>query len=138
MATEPKEFSQTFLHGTKAELEVGDHIVPGHDSNYAAGTKSKFVYFTSNLSVAVWGAELAAGEAAGRIYVVEPSGSFEDDPNVTDKRYPGNPTRSYRTRDPVRVMGEVKDWEGHMPEDIRARKEALERLMKNGAQIIED
>lgn len=134
----PKEFSQTFFHGAKADLKVGNALVPGYGSNYSETLKSKFVYFTSNLTVAVWGAELAAGDAPARIYVVEPTGPFEDDPNVTDKRFPGNPTRSYRTRESLRIVGEVEGWEGHTPDEIRARKEALERLMKGGAQIIED
>jgi rifampin ADP-ribosylating transferase len=138
VSTQPKEFSQAFFHGTKASLAVGDAVAPGNDSNYAATLRSKFVYFTSNLNVAAWGAELAAGDAAGRIYVVEPSGPFEDDPNVTNRRFPGNPTRSYRSREPLRVIGEVKGWEGHSPDEIRARKESIERLMQAGAQIIED
>lgn len=138
MTGQPKEFAQTFFHGTKADLKVGDQIVPGRGSNYSETLKSKYVYFTSNLNVAVWGAELAAGEAEGRIYVVEATGEIEDDPNVTNKRFPGNPTRSYRTREPLRVMGEVKAWEGHSAEEIRVRKEGLARLMQSGAQIIED
>jgi hypothetical protein len=136
--TPPPEFSQTFFHGTKAALEVGHDLVPGHASNYETHSKSKFVYFTANLSVAAWGAELAMGDAPGRIYVVEPTGPFEDDPNVTDKRFPGNPTRSYRTRAPLRVVGEVRGWQGHAPDEIRARREAIARLLETGAGIIED
>ncbi len=138
MTRPPPEFSQTFFHGTKAALEVGHDLVPGHASNYETHSTSKFVYFTANLAVAVWGAELATGDAPGRIYVVEPTGPFEDDPNVTDKRFPGNPTRSYRTRAAVRVVGEVRGWQGHAPEIIEARKTAIASLMRNGARVIED
>lgn len=133
-----KEFSQSFFHGSKAQLKTGDLIVAGHDSNYAQKKQSKYVYFTSNLNVAVWGAELASGEGLGRIYVVEPTGPIENDPNVTDKKFPGNPTNSYRTLAPLEVTGEVKDWEGHSAEEIRSRREVLEQLMRGAAQIIED
>jgi rifampin ADP-ribosylating transferase len=138
MTTKVKEFSQSFFHGTKAELKVGEHIVAGNDSNYEDGRKSKYVYFTSNLTVAAWGAELAAGGNPCRIYVVEPIGEIEDDPNVTNKRFAGNPTKSYRTASPLVVVGVVSDWQGHSQEEIEARKEGLKQLMESGAQIIED
>ena len=133
-----KEFSQSFFHGTKADLKLGDQIVAGSNSNYGERRPAKYAYLTSNLNAAVWGAELAFGERPGRIYVVEPTGPFEDDPNLTDKKFPGNPTNSYRTRDPLRVVGEVVDWQGHSPEEIRLRKESLERLLQSGAEVIED
>src|ERR671929_731249 len=96
-----------YLHGTKVEIAVGDLLVPGRESNFEEGRVMNYVYFTATLDAATWGAELAAGEGRGRIYIVEPTGDLEDDPNVTDKKFPGNPTRSYRTRDPVRIIGEI-------------------------------
>jgi hypothetical protein len=139
MSTKIKEFVQSFFHGTKADLEPGDQMLAGFGSNYVEGDQSKFVYLTSNLNVAAWGAELAVGEQPGRIYVVEPVGAIEDDPNVTDKKFPGNPTNSYRTREPLRVLGEVMGWQGHSPEEIKARKARLEQLTQSGsARIIED
>jgi hypothetical protein len=136
--TKVREFSQSFFHGTKADLKLGDQIIASYKSNYGDRTHAKYVYLTSNLNAAVWGAELAIGEGPGRIYVVEPSGPFENDPNLTDKKYPGNPTNSYRSLEPLRVVGEVKDWQGHLPEEIKLRKENLERLLQSGAKIIED
>ena len=131
-----------FYHGTKAVLEVGDELVPGHGSNYQEGRVSNNVYFTSLVDTAAWGAELATALAGngerGRIYVVEPLGPFEDDPNVTDKRFPGNPTQSYRSRHPLRVVGEVADWEGHGPEALQAMLDGLARLREQGLDVIED
>lgn len=138
MSTKPREFLQTFFHGTKADLKQGDEIIANYNSNYGERTQAKYVYLTANLNAAVWGAELAVGEGPGRIYVVEPTGPFEDDPNLTDKKYPGNPTNSYRTRDPLRVVGEVIGWQGHSPKEIKLSKENLERLLKSVAKIIED
>lgn len=139
MSTKIKEFVQSYFHGTKADLKPGDQMVAGFGSNYVEGDQSKFVYLTSNMNVAAWGAELAAGEKPGRIYVVEPVGAIEDDPNVTDKKFSGNPTNSYRTREPLLVIGEVMGWQGHSPEEINARKERLEQLIQSGsAKIIED
>lgn len=98
--TKPFEVHESgaLLHGTKADLSVGDLLVPGQQSNYEAGRISNHVYVTQTLDAAVWGAELAKGDGRGRIYIVEPLGALEDDPNVTDKKFPGNPTRSYRTQ----------------------------------------
>lgn len=138
MTAKIKEFVQTFFHGTRAALKVGDHIHSGNASNYEDGRKSKYVYFTSNLTVAAWGAELAAGDNPSSIYVVEPTGEWEDDPNVTNKRFPGNPTNSFRTASPIVVVGVVSAWQGHSEEEIAARKEGLRQLMQSGAQIIED
>ncbi len=101
------------LHGTKAELAVGQLLVPGRESNFEPGRTMNYIYFTATLDAATWGAELAAGDGPGRIYVVEPTGAFEDDPNVTDKKFPGNPTRSFRSAEPLRVVGEILDWVGH-------------------------
>lgn len=130
--------SQRFYHGTKADLKPGDLIEPGYDSNFGKRKKAAYVYLTATLDSATWGAELAVGEGPGRIYVVEPTGPIEDDPNLTDKRYPGNPTKSYRTRDPLRVTSEVTDWQGHSHEELKAMKDNLERLKQLGVEAIED
>jgi rifampin ADP-ribosylating transferase len=127
-----------YLHGTKADLAVGDLLVPGRESNFEGGRVMNHVYFTATLDAAVWGAELAAGEGPGRVYVVEPSGAFEDDPNVTDKRFPGNPTHSFRSREPLRVVGEVVDWVGHSAEKLQAMRDGLAALKRDGAARIED
>lgn len=131
-----------FYHGTKSSLAVGELLVAGRASNFEDGRVSNNIYFTAVLDTAVWGAELAttlAGlEGPGHIYVVEPMGTFEDDPNVTNKRFPGNPTKSYRTREPLKVVGEVEGWEGHSPEVLRAMLDNLEDLRRRGLAIIED
>ena len=126
------------LHGTKADLEVGDLLVPGRGSNYEAGRTMNHIYVTETLDAAAWGAELARGEGRGRIYLVEPLGDLEDDPNVTDKKFPGNPTRSYRSKEPVKVVGELLDWVGHSPEQIQAMRAGLADLARRGLAIIED
>jgi rifampin ADP-ribosylating transferase len=130
--------SQRFYHGTKADLKSGDPIEPGYNSNYGKGKKAAYVYLTATLDAATWGAELALGEGRGRIYLVEPTGPIEDDPNLTDKKYPGNPTKSYRSRDPLRVTDEVTDWQGHSPEELEAMKGNLERLRRLGVEASED
>lgn len=129
---------QKFYHGTKANLKQGDLIEPGFNSNYSKRKKASYVYLTATLDAAAWGAELALGEESGRIYIVEPTGPIEDDPNLTDKKYPGNPTKSYRSRHPLRVIGEVADWQGHSPEQIKAMKAHLEQLKQLGIEAIED
>jgi len=130
--------SQKYYHGTKANLRQGDLIEPGFNSNYGKMKKASYIYLTATLDAATWGAELALGEGAGRIYIVEPTGPIEDDPNLTDKKFPGNPTKSYRSRDPLRVTGEVMDWKGHSPEQLKAMKDHLERLKQLGIEAIED
>ena len=130
--------SQRFYHGTKADLKPGDLITPGYNSNYGKRKKAVYVYLTATLDAATWGAQLAVGEERGRIYIVEPTGSIEDDPNLTDKKYPGNPTKSYRSREPLRVTGEVTDWQGHSSEQLKAMKDNLERLKQLGVEAIED
>lgn len=130
--------SEVFYHGTKADLKQGDLIAPGYQSNYGQRNKAKYVYLTATLDAAVWGAELAVGEGKGRIYIVEPTGPIEDDPNLTDKKFPGNPTKSYRTMSALRVMGEVADWQGHPEEQLKAMKDHLERLKEMGIEAIED
>jgi rifampin ADP-ribosylating transferase len=127
-----------YLHGTKANLAVGDLLVPGRLSNFEDGRVMNHVYVTQTLDAAVWGAELARGDGPGRIYRVEPLGPLEDDPNVTDKKLPGNPTRSYRTREPVRVVGEVTEWVGHSPEQLEAMREGLAELRRRGLAVIYD
>lgn len=131
-----------FFHGTRVDLAPGDLLVAGRESNFQPGRVMRHVYFAAALETAVWGAELAAalaGEPArGRVYVVEPVGPYEDDPNVTDKKFPGNPTRSYRSRSPLRVVGEVLDWPAHEPEVLEAMLQSLERLREQGLDVIED
>lgn len=142
MANGPTPFevyeTGTYLHGTKAALAPGDLLVPGHGSNYEAERVARNIYFTETLDAAAWGAELAAGDGPGRIYVVEPTGAFENDPNVTDKRVPGNPTRSYRSSEPVRVVSELTGWVGHTPEQIQAMLDGLADLRRHGRDVILD
>jgi hypothetical protein len=130
--------SEVFYHGTRADLKTGDLIEPGYSSNYGEKKKANYVYLTATLDAATWGAELASGEGGGRIYIVEPTGPIMDDPNLTDKKFPGNPTKSYRSREPLRVTGEVLDWRGHSPEALQAMKDHLERLRQLGVEAIND
>lgn len=130
--------SQTFYHGTRADLKPGDLIGPGYASNFGAGKKATYVYLTATLDAATWGAELAAGDGPGRIYIVEPTGPIMDDPNLTDKKFPGNPTKSYRSREPLRVTGEVSDWQGHPPDVLKAMKDRVEQLRQQGIEAIDD
>lgn len=130
--------SGPFYHGTKVDLKLGDLLEPGFSSNYGEQKKANFVYLTATLDAAIWGAELAAGDKPGRIYRVEPTGTFENDPNLTDKKFPGNPTRSYRTKSPLRVVGEVLEWEGHSPEVLQNMLDNLEKLKQLGIEAIND
>jgi rifampin ADP-ribosylating transferase len=134
----PSAFAQCFFHGTKADLCPGDTIVTGHRSNFTAEGALSWSYFTATLDAAIWGAELARGAGQPRIYVVEPTGPFEDDPNLTDKKFPGNPTKAYRTRDPLRIVGEVIGWHGHAPEAIAAMKEGVARITAEDPAAIID
>jgi nicotinamidase-related amidase len=127
-----------FYHGTKADLSVGDLLSPGHRSNYGEGEKANYIYFTSLPDGVAWAAELAEGDGKGRVYVVEPTGGFEDDPNLTDKKFPGNVTRSYRSREPLRIVGEVSDWAGHTPEELRTMRENLDEMKHLGIEAIND
>lgn len=142
MENDPTRFGAAdpgpFFHGTKADLAPGDLLDPGYSSNFGERKKANYVYLTATLDAATWGAELAVGEGRGRIYRVEPTGPFEDDPNLTDKRFPGNVTRSYRTREPLRVVGEVLDWEGHPPEVLLAMRDRLEELKRQGIEAINE
>jgi len=127
-----------YLHGSKADLEPGDLIEAGRSSNYGKRESAAFVYLTATLDAATWGAELAVGNGRGRIYIVEPTGALEDDPNLTDKKFPGNPTRSFRTRAPIRVVGEIADWTGHAPEQVQSMKDGLARLAAQGVEAINE
>ena len=127
-----------YLHGTKADLAVGDLLVSGRESNFEADRVMNYVYFSATLDAAVWAAELASGEGRGRVYIVEPTWAFEDDPNLTDKRFPGNPTQSFRSREPLRVVGELVDWVGHAPEKLEGMRASLAALQQNETAQIED
>jgi rifampin ADP-ribosylating transferase len=129
-----------FYHGTRADLKPGDLIRAGQRANFGKDQErvSNHVYFSATLDAGVWGAELARGEGRGRIYVVEPTGPFTDDPNLTDKRFPGNPTKSYRSKDPLRVLSELADWQGHAPEVLQHMKDSLAKLEAEGRNQIDD
>ncbi|RIU90183.1 NAD(+)--rifampin ADP-ribosyltransferase [Oceanobacillus picturae] len=126
-----------FFHGTKAELNIGDLLQPQYLSNYQ-DKKSNYIYFTATLDAAKWGAELATSKSKERIYVVEPLGEFENDPNVTDKRYPGNPTRSYRSKSPLKIVAELGSWNRHSDEEINHMLTFLEKLREQGKAVIYD
>jgi Rifampin ADP-ribosyl transferase len=129
--------AQRFYHGTRADLNPGDLIEVGYNSNFGTGKPFSWVYLTGTLDAAIWGAELAAGDGRERIYIVEPTGPIVDDPNLTDKKFPGNPTRSYRSREPLRVMGEVTEWQGHSPERLKEMRDHLKRLQAQGIEAID-
>lgn len=135
--TSNTRISQPFYHGTRADLKPGDLIAAGYNSNYGARKPASWVYLTGTLDAAIWGAELAAGEGRQRIYIVEPTGPIVDDPNLTDKKFPGNPTQSYRSRYPLRITGEVTEWEGHSPERLKAMKDGVERARAQGIEAID-
>lgn len=132
----PTAFAQTYFHGTKANLKVGDFIKAGYNSNYDTTKNAKYNFLTSTLDAAIWGAELSIGEGQERIYLVEPTGVIEDDPDLTDKKFPGNPTKSYRSKHPFRIVGEVTHWQGHPTEQIKAAKEHLEKLWEQGVRSL--
>lgn len=134
----PTPFSQAFFHGTKADLKIGDLIEVGYNSNFGQRKNAKYIFLTSTLDAAVWGAELAVGEGRERIYVVEATGPIEDDPDLTDKKFPGNPTRSYRSQHPFKVVGEITIWQGHAPEQVKAMKDALAKLKEQGIDSLND
>jgi len=137
MSATASTFLQSFFHGTKANLKPGDLIVTGRQSNFLEGKPLSWVYFTATLDAAIWGAELSAGSGRERIYVVESTGPIENDPNLTDKKFPGNPTLSFRSCDPLRVIAEVTMWHGHSPERLQQMKDGLARLKAEGAEIID-
>jgi len=136
--TAQSPFAQTYFHGTKADIQIGDIIEIGLNSNYGQNKKAKYIYLTATLDAAIWGAELALGDGKERIYLVEPTGPIEDDPNVTDKKFPGNPTMSYRSKNPFKVVGEVTRWQGHFAEQVKVMKDALAKLKEQGIEAIED
>ena len=126
-----------FFHGTKAELKIGDLLEPQHLSNYQ-NKKSNYIYFTATLNASKWGAELATSKLKERIYIVEPLGEFENDPNLTDKRFPGNPTRSYRSKFPLKIIAELGLWERHSHEEINHMLSSLKKLSDEGKNVIYD
>lgn len=128
-----------YFHGTRADLKPGDLIAPGHEPNFGRrGRTTTYVYLTRTLDAATWGAELALGDGPGRIYIVEPTGPIEEDPDLTDKRFRGNPTKSFRSREPLRITGEIADWQGHSPAALKAMKDGLERLARLGIEPIDN
>lgn len=129
---------EKLYHGTKASLQLGDLIAAGFQSNYGNRKNAVYVYLSATLEAAVWGAELAIGEGPGRIYIVETTGPMEDDPNLTNKRFPGNPTLSYRTKSPLRIIGEVLEWTGHSEEQLTKMRNHLDQLKQQGIEAIED
>ena len=126
-----------FFHGTKAELKLGDLLVPQYGSNYQSRSLNH-IYFTATLNAAKWGAELAASDGKERIYIVEPLGEFENDPNLTDKKFPGNPTRSYRSKSPLKIVAELASWERHSDEEINQMLASLKKLREEGKAVIYD
>ncbi len=126
-----------FFHGTKAELKIGDLLEPQHLSNYQ-NKKSNYIYFTGTLNAAKWGAELAASKSKERIYIIEPLGEFENDPNLTAKKFPGNPTRSYRSKSPLKIIAELGSWERHSDEEINNMLSSLKKLSDEGKKVILD
>lgn len=134
----PTPFIQTFFHGTQADLNIGDVVNVGFNSNYGQRKIAKYIFLTATLDAAIWGAELAFGEARGRIYLVEPTGLIEDDPDLTDRKFPGNPTKSYRSQYPLKVVGEITIWQGHPAEQVKAMKEGLLKLKENGTESLND
>ncbi|SDI99178.1 rifampin ADP-ribosylating transferase [Frankineae bacterium MT45] len=118
-----------FFHGTKADLKTGELLTAGFRSNYRPEIVMNHIYFTALPDGAGLAAELAAGDGAPRVYLVEPTGEFENDPNVTDKKFPGNPTRSYRSRDPLRIIDEVTDWKRLSPGDLQAWRDRLSAIL---------
>lgn len=131
-------FAQTYFHGTRVDLKVGQLIEAGYNSNYGQRKNAKYIFLTSTLDAAIWGAELAAGEGKERIYLVEPTGAIEDDPDLTDKKFPGNPTKSYRSASPFKVVAEVTGWQGHPADQLKQMKEHLARLKEQGIDSLND
>lgn len=131
-------FAQTFFHGTKADLKIGDLIEVGFNSNFGQRKKSQYVFLTATLDAAIWGAELSCGEGSERIYLVEPTGPIEDDPDLTDRKFPGNPTKSYRSLHPFKVVGEVTVWQGHSSEQVKKMKDGLAKLKEQGINSLND
>ncbi len=137
-SSRPSAFAQTYFHGTRADLKVGHLIEVGFNSNYGDRNHAKYIFLTATLDAAIWGAELAVGDGPGRIYLVEPTGAIEDDPDLTDKKFPGNATKSYRSTHPFKVVGEVIHWEGHPEEQVKAMKDGIAKLKEQGSRSLND
>lgn len=131
-------FAQTYFHGTKADLQVGALVEVGYNSNFGQRKNAHYIFLTATLDAAIWGAELAIGEGRERIYLVEPMGQIEDDPDLTDKKFPGNPSKSFRSTHPFRVVGEVAIWQGHLPEQVNIMKDNVERARQLGINSLND
>lgn len=131
-------FAQTYFHGTRADLTIGDLIIPGNQSNYGQRNAARYIFLSATLDAAIWGAELAAGPGRERIYLVEPTGALENDPDLTDKKFPGNPTQSYRSTEPFRVVGEVSIWQPHPSEQVQGMMAHLEKLRQEGIHSLND
>ena len=131
-------FAQTYFHGTKADLKIGDFIKVGNNSNFGLRKNANYIFLTATLDAAIWGAELAVGEGRERIYLVEPTGQLEDDPDLTDKKFPGNPTKSYRSTQPFKIVGEVTKWQGHPALQVKAMQETLAKLKNLGINSLND
>jgi len=132
-----RKLPEICYHGTRADLKTGDLLAAGYSSNYGARKQASWIYLTGTLDAAIWGAELAVGDGRQRIYVVEPTGAIEDDPNLTDKKFPGNPTQSYRSREPLRITGEIAQWQGHSPERLKEMKDFVARMKAEGVEAID-
>lgn len=137
MADTATPFAQTYFHGTRADLKPGDLLSSGFTSNFGQRRQASWIYFTATLDAAIWGAELAEGESRQRIYAVEATGPIVDDPNLTDRKFPGNPTMSYRSQSPVRIIAEITGWQGHSPEQLQAMKEGVARARAEGIEAID-
>ncbi|CAN5365309.1 NAD(+)--rifampin ADP-ribosyltransferase [soil metagenome] len=131
-------FAQTYFHGTKADFKIGDLIEVGFNSNFGQRKNAQYIFLTATLDASIWGAELAFGEGRERIYLVEPTGPIENDPDLTDKKFPGNQTMSYRSTHPFKVVGEITIWQGHPAEQVKAMKDALEKLKEQGINSLND
>jgi hypothetical protein len=128
-----------YYHGTKADLAIGEVLSPGRMTNFGTGKLSGWIYFAATLEAAIWGAELAQGEGRERIYIVEPIGDdVENDPNLTDRKFPGNPTKSYRSRQGLRIVGEIDGWEGHAPDVLQAMRDGVARARAAGIEAEDD
>ena len=135
--TDQTEAPVIFYHGTKADLKIGDLLAPGYVSNFGRRKVASWIYFAATLEAAIWGAELAEGDGRERIYIVEPTGAFVDDPNLTDTKFPGNPTKSYRSGEPLRIVGEVIGWVGHPTAQLQAMRDGVERMRQEGVEAID-
>lgn len=131
-------FTQTYFHGTKADLKIGDLIQVGNYSNYGERKSAKYIFLSATIDAAIWGAELAFGDGPERIYLVEPTGEIEDDPDLTHNKFQGNPSKSYRSTAPFKVVGEVTIWQGHSAEQVKVMKEGIEKLKAQGINSLND